>query len=591
MSVNLKLKDQKGFLLIEIILAIAIFAMLSFVALSAFIYGRDATVVSGNNMIASEIVNESIEAVHNISDSNYLNLSNYTNGTTYYLQQVGTQWSLSSSPTLINGIYTPAVVFTAGPISDSRQVTVTVTWKEDITRNGSLSATTYMSNWSAGTSNPVQTRTGLLVYANGGDTKELIEYQLLQSTGTWTNPSPLPAFDPKTDNEVAESVKLYPAQTGDDKVMIARLYDSSKQYLYGMVWNGTSWGNVQLLTSWSSSGFDASGNFSGSYMANGTFVAVYDDDTNTPKYNTWNGTAWSTQGALPAISSDKSDYPESMIVEARPGANEAMVVMLGADNETVASFYNGTSWSANTTLAASGTSGSTKNVDFAWSPVNSLQGAAVFTNSATDQSLQFSIFTDNGKGSGSWGSTISTTAQPSGSQSVTNSIIAQPLASEEWIGCDKDNLSTQHIYCYTLKPSGVTNPTNQTVASNGNDGEQQSADLGYGLLSGTTGLIAYSNDTSSTQLKTFNSSTNTWESTALAAPNASTTIYKTHIIPEPGSNDAMVLMIDGNDNLYSIMYNATNNTYYTTPTDFAWTIHNADGPSIDSKWFDFAWDQ
>ena len=129
-------KDQKGFLLIEIILAIAIFAVLAFVALSAFIYGRDATVVSGNNLVASEIVNEAIEAIHNISDSNYLNLSNYTNGTQYYLNQTGTQWSLSSSPTLINGTYTPAVVFSAGPNSVSRQVTVTVTWKEDVTRNG-----------------------------------------------------------------------------------------------------------------------------------------------------------------------------------------------------------------------------------------------------------------------------------------------------------------------------------------------------------------------------------------------------------------------------------------------------------------------
>jgi len=265
--------------------------------------------------------------------------------------------------------------------------------------------------------------------------------------------------------------------------------------------------------------------------------------------------------------------------------------MLGVDYETVASFYNGSSWSAMTTLANNGTSDGTKNVDFAWSPVNPLQGAAVFTNSSNDRSLQFSIFTDNGKGSGSWGSIISTSAQPNGSLSESVDINAQPLGSEQWIACDKDSQSSQHIYCYTLTPSSVSNPTNQVLTVSSASGGQQSFNLGFGLLNGTTGLAAYSDNTSSVKLKRLTTATNTWDANPIAAPTAQSTIFKTRVIPEPGSNDAMVLMIDSENNLYSIMYESSNNSFYTTPASFAWTIHNANGPSVDAKWFDFAWDQ
>src|ERR1019366_5774011 len=119
------------------------------------------------------------------------------------------------------------------------------------------------------------------------------------------------------------------------------------------------------------------------YMANGTFITVYNDNTNTPKYATWNGTTWSAQSSLANIGS----APTSMFVQARPGANEAMVAILDSNAETVTSFYNGTSWSSMTTQASSGANGGTKLVDFAWSPVNPLQGAVVFTQSSNDQSL------------------------------------------------------------------------------------------------------------------------------------------------------------------------------------------------------------
>jgi hypothetical protein len=76
----------------------------------------------------------------------------------------------------------------------------------------------------------------------------------------------------------------------------------------------------------------------------------------------------------------------------------------------------------------------------------------------------------------------------------------------------------------------------------------------------------------------------------LSAPVASTAIDKTKIIPEPGLNDALVLLIDSRNNLYTNMYNGANNTFDTTPTGYSWTIHNANGPSTAAQWFEFGWD-
>ncbi|HUD06772.1 MAG TPA: hypothetical protein VMR34_02695 [Candidatus Saccharimonadales bacterium] len=142
--------SQAGLLLIEIILATAIFGIISLIILSAFVYGRQATALAGDAYNGAEIANAAIEAVSNIAQSSYSNLADYTDGTTYYLTTVSNQWSLITTPTAMNNIFTPAIVFSEGP-DGTRQAKVTVSWVESAQETPQVSATTIFSNWTAPT--------------------------------------------------------------------------------------------------------------------------------------------------------------------------------------------------------------------------------------------------------------------------------------------------------------------------------------------------------------------------------------------------------------------------------------------------------
>jgi hypothetical protein len=579
--------NQKGVLLIEIILAVAVFGMITLIILSAFTYGREGTAIAGDNNRAAQVANEAVEALHNISQSAYTNLGSYTNGTTYYLDTTGTQWAISNTPKIINNLYTPAIVFSNGP-NGSRQVTVNVTWRINTTRTGQASATTYLTNWQTASA-AATIKTGLLVYANGGTTTNLIDYRLLQSSGFWTSPVALPTAGAA--NNVPRSVKMYPAQTGTNKVVLARYYDGSKQYIYAFVWSGASWGAPKLLTSWTSSAALDSGNFSGTYLANGNFIAVYNDNTNAPKYTVMTSGVWGAQASVGSISADSTDSPTSMIIHARPGSNEAMIALLGNDFETITKYYANGAWAANYTIHASnGTTNGTHNVDFDWSSADSVHGALIFTTGSSDRTPSVRVFTANGSGGGTWGAVMTSTNQPLGSIVQSVAIAGQAGGTATFTACDKDSASPQHIYCYTATPTTLTNPTNPILAAATAAGGQQTMELTFEQQVGSTGLAAYSDNTTSTKVKRFLSGTNTWDASPVAAPVAASIIQKTKIIAEPGLNDAIVLMIDSQNNLYTNMYNGNANSLYTTPTGYAWTIHNANGPSVGAKWFDFAWD-
>lgn len=586
-SLKLLRQNQQGILLIELVLAIAVFGMIALIVLSGFTYGRESTVISGDNSRGAQVANQAIEAVHNIAQASYANLSSYTDGTDYYLNTSGSQWSLSTSPTTINSIYTPKVVFSAGP-SNSRQATVTVTWRINSGRTGTAVATTYLTNWQS--SNLATVKGGVLVYANGGTTSNLIMYRQLQTNGLWTTPLALPQAG--GNNYVARSVKLYPAQSGNNKVVIARFYDGSRQYIYGYVWNGSSWATPQLLSSWTSSSALDSGNFSGTYMANGSFITVYSDNTNRPKYNTYTSGTWSSQGSMGTIDSSSSVNPTSMIIRARPGTNEVMLALLDEEYQILTAYYNNGSWSSYTTHATNGTSNGTHNVDFDWSEAQGgIYGALIYTVGNGQRSPTFRVFTANGSGSGTWGLPMKPTDQPAGSIVYSVAISGQPTGSANFIGCDKDNASLQRIYCYTLTPTSVSVPGNPILSPKTAPGGQQTMDLGFEDLIGTIGIAGYSDGSTSAAIKRWDSATNVWDpEPPLGTPVAAANIDKTRLIPMPGQNDAMLLQIDSRNNLYSIMYKASTHQFYTTPTGYSWTIHNANGPSVGAKWFDFGWD-
>lgn len=132
---------QEGFSLVEIILSSAIFVMLVTAFVGAYLYGEQATMLAGNRLRATLLAEEAIEAVRNIRDPAFSNLTDGTFG----LSTTGNQWSLSGASD-VSGLFTRQV--TVATIDSKRKlVTSNVTWQQNPQRTGSVTLVSRLTNW------------------------------------------------------------------------------------------------------------------------------------------------------------------------------------------------------------------------------------------------------------------------------------------------------------------------------------------------------------------------------------------------------------------------------------------------------------
>ncbi len=136
-------KQDKGFSLVEILLAAALFALTISVFVGAIIYGLDTAVMAGQQARAVELAQEGLEAARNIRDGNFNNLRDGNFG---LVVQNGV-WVLAGGPD-ITGIFSRQI--TIAPVVNStstQDVTVTVTWPENLQRDGSVSLESWLTDW------------------------------------------------------------------------------------------------------------------------------------------------------------------------------------------------------------------------------------------------------------------------------------------------------------------------------------------------------------------------------------------------------------------------------------------------------------
>lgn len=133
--------NQAGFSLVEVILSSAVFVLLVTALVGAYLYGQEATALAGNRARAVMFAEEGLEAVRNIRDPAFANL---TNGT-YGLATTSNQWNFSGSSD-VNGMFTRQV--TIGTVTaNEKQMSSSVSWTQNAQRAGSVTLTTYLTNW------------------------------------------------------------------------------------------------------------------------------------------------------------------------------------------------------------------------------------------------------------------------------------------------------------------------------------------------------------------------------------------------------------------------------------------------------------
>ena len=577
-------RGEGGFSLVEVILSAAVFALLIMAIVGAIIYGRESTEVAGSKSRAIAFADEGIEVIRNLRDQSFANLTDGTHG----LAISSGEWVLLGASD-VNGVFTRQIEI--GTINENtKSVTSTVTWQQTPSRTGRVVVSSRITNWRA-----PKPRGGMLVYGDGGTTQDFIRYKTLDSSGVWSGASLTADVDPATTNRSLRAVQVYSSATRNEKLMISKhLAGTNAQRIYAQVYNGSNWGNVVLLSSWTSNTFINVENFSGAYLQNGDFMVVYSDNTTIPKFRTWNGSVWSG----PINTQNIVGIPSFIVAKARPGTNEVMAAFFDQGSDTNTEYFNGGAyvtgnWTWHTEHSAVAPVTTKRLVDFAWSPNNSLVGGLVYSNSGTDLTLNVKIWTANSSGGGSWSATANTSPNQANRLGAV-SISGRPGANE-FIACDKDANATPRIICYrnNFTPTW-SNPANQIISPTppGTDaGVQKSYDIAFEPQTGSTALGVYSDNTTVPKLKKYNPGSNSWDAAPTNLNTLGGSLETVKLIPHPDTDDILILLANTNQDSYSLIWNGSTDSIYSTPAGKAFTSHNINGSADTDFWIDFAWDR
>ncbi len=134
--------DNRGFSVVEVLLAATVFGLITMAIIGAIVYGRTATASTGDHNRATMLAEEGLEATRNIARASYANLVDGT----YGLVQSGNQWTLSGSSDT-SGIFTRQITI-ATASTNHRTVTSTVTWSQTGS-TGNVTLTARLTNWAA----------------------------------------------------------------------------------------------------------------------------------------------------------------------------------------------------------------------------------------------------------------------------------------------------------------------------------------------------------------------------------------------------------------------------------------------------------
>ncbi|EKD46876.1 MAG: hypothetical protein ACD_67C00030G0001 [uncultured bacterium] len=147
-----------GFSLVEVLLTIALFAIFVTVFSGSLVYGQESERLAGDRIRANFLAEEGLEAVRNMRDGNF---SNLTIGTHGLVIQDG-KWNFSGTSDT-TGIFTREIIITESGTSE-KAVTVNVAWKQNEQRSGLVSLESRFDDWKI--ANPTEAEQILVVTNN-----------------------------------------------------------------------------------------------------------------------------------------------------------------------------------------------------------------------------------------------------------------------------------------------------------------------------------------------------------------------------------------------------------------------------------------
>lgn len=127
--------------MIEVILAVSVFALIVTNLVGALIYGQESSSLSGARARAIFLAEEGLEATRNIRDSNFTNLLDGNHG----LVVSANEWVFSGAQDTTDIFDRQISISTVD--ADTKQIISRITWQQNPQRSGSVELETYLTNW------------------------------------------------------------------------------------------------------------------------------------------------------------------------------------------------------------------------------------------------------------------------------------------------------------------------------------------------------------------------------------------------------------------------------------------------------------
>lgn len=363
-------RSQEGSLLVEVLLAVAVFGLVVTAVTGAIIYGQQSTLLASQRAHAAHIAKASNEALRAIRDENFSLLAPGT----YGLAISGNKWVLTGTPDIVDGIYTRSVIISSID-AVTLSITTNVSWQQNPQRSGTVTTSGRLTNWRVAGVPP-----GPIMMAYSKTTN-------VPFIRTWNGSAWSAESSAQTVGGNINYVVLKVSRTRNEAVL--GTMDAAGN-IYAQVWNGASWSAPTLMANVGATlavyrGFDIDYETSGdraviTYLPNSTSV--------DPAYRIWNGASWTAATTI-------TTPPTTGIVrwiETAPSpissSNDISMIMLDANSDVYGMLWNGTSWGTMGVAAvwdATAASATKKTIDVAYEQTT---GRPVFIwgdSVATDQ--------------------------------------------------------------------------------------------------------------------------------------------------------------------------------------------------------------
>ncbi len=337
---------KKGFGIIEIIVALGLFAVVGVTGITMVLHSFTANRLGNEQTVASNLTSSGLEIVKNIKMQNW---SNLVPGT-YGLKNTAGVWSLSTLPETWDK-YTRTITIAdsqrdgLGNVVDSggtadpntKKVTVTTGWNVGATRNNTVELSEYLTNYSKTISSSGD---ALIAW---GDTTTTPKWN------TYTNTTDI--FGTKSNLVAGESARNMIVKTSPTKSEAIAAYTSATGVLHVQCYNGTTWSEdftVAVGGTGTTRRFDI-----GFEKTTGDAMIVYSTNTTTTNelaYRTKAGSSgcgaanWSAATNLNPVRTSGRVHWVRLESDPRSGQNILGLAWADEQSDLSAMFWDGTAW-------------------------------------------------------------------------------------------------------------------------------------------------------------------------------------------------------------------------------------------------------